>query len=383
VTLRELIYRVAESFTGVEPGTNGPWRTAQTPVRNSAHWLILFSWVYSATNKEKYLDVVARLAEYLVSREARPHGFTFYNLREHQANQANGLIGQAWVFEALAEATRVLQNDRYAAVAEEVFLQHPFSERYGLWHSVEPDGRVLSVHSTLNQQVWFAATAARLPGPRSPEVKARVLKFMDRVEGHLHILGKGLLGMHVRSLPPTDGSGVKRMIRAVLRRWPDRVEDLRYLFASRASGSCSRPTLFRYLDMSLGYHAFSLYGLALLRAAVPHHPFWNSRSLRRVLLWTQSRQYKSELEGNTFAFGYNPTGFEVPYVLTVFGPYGEAGTGDPVGECRWWIQEQVRRCYDPAEGRFRRNTADPATLTSRLYEATRLPQWLLETELAI
>ena len=375
LTLSDVIRTVADGFSGVAPGVNGPWRNPQTPARNSAHWLVLFGWVYSMTNNRQYLDTIASLAERLVSTELRPHGYAFYNLSGHSTNQANGLIGQAWVFDALAEATRALENDKYAAVAEEVFLQHPFSEQHGLWNSLEPDGRIAPLHRTLNQQLWFAATAACLPGPRSSEIRTRATRFMDRLDRHLHVLGKGLLGMRVRSLRPTAITWARRAVKAAVRRWPQRIEQLGHLISSPASKMEGSP-VFSYLDRSIGYHSFTLYGMTLLKAAIPDHRFWGSHLLQRALQWTLSAEYKRDLERSSFAFGYNPTGFEVPRVLSVFRPQDTAQLAE---QCQWWIQEQVRQCYNPATRLLDRNTPDPATLTARLYEATRLPDWLLET----
>ncbi len=375
MTLFDVIHEVADGFGNVEPGNNGPWQIQQTPVRNSAHWLILFSWVYSATKKRKYLDTVARLAEYLASKEARPNGYAFYNLKGYIANPANGLIGQAWVIEALAEATRVLEDEKYAAIGEQVFFQHTFSEKHGLWHSLEVDGQILPLNPTLNQQVWFAATAARLPSQHSSDITIRVLQFMDRLEDHLHVLGDGLLGMHVKSLPPTARGFPKRAAQIAMKRWPGRMEDLRHLLAISPSERQGSPA-FTYLDRSVGYHSFTLYGLALLKEAIPSHPFWKSRLLYRALQWTLSGEYKRKLEGSNFAFGYNPTGFEVSYVLTTFFPCDMVKL---VEEGKWWVIEQVKRCYNSNTGRLDRNSVDPATLTARIYEATRLPDCLLET----
>ncbi|MCS6923664.1 MAG: hypothetical protein NZM10_04710, partial [Fimbriimonadales bacterium] len=50
-------------------------------------------------------------------------------------------------------------------------------------------------------------------------------------------------------------------------------------------------------------------------------------------------------------------------------------------QSRWWLSEQIRRHYDPATGKFRRNTPDEPTLTARIYEATRLPDTFMDIDL--
>ncbi|MCS6924225.1 MAG: hypothetical protein NZM10_07610, partial [Fimbriimonadales bacterium] len=134
---------------------------------------------------------------------------------------------------------------------------------------------------------------------------------------------------------------------------------------------------FTYRERSVGYHAFTLYGFALLKQRYPDHPFWQSPTLQRALRWAGSEAHKRALRGNPFAMGYNPVGFEMPFVLSVFQP--EAA--DLLDAGRWWLSEQVRRHYNPETRRFDRDTPDPATLTARAYEATRLPDALLDVSL--
>jgi hypothetical protein len=38
----------------------------------------------------------------------------------------------------------------------------------------------------------------------------------------------------------------------------------------------------------------------------------------------------------------------------------------------WWVNEQLRLCYDNDRALMCRNTTDEETLSARLYEATRL-----------
>ena len=63
----------------LQPGHNGPYNDPETPVRNYGHWLITFSKCFELTGKQIYLEKVRELAEYLVSDESRPHGFSFHH----------------------------------------------------------------------------------------------------------------------------------------------------------------------------------------------------------------------------------------------------------------------------------------------------------------
>ena len=362
MTLREIIEQVVEAFEDVEPGCNGPWRNPATPVRNSAHWLITFAWAYEQTGEAHYRHRVGQLADYLISAKARPAGYAFECFTAHPSSRANGLIGQAWVMEALIRATEATGNPHYLEIAREVWLQHSFDEDSRLWCGLEPDGAVQPVHRTLNQQVWFAAMGAHLATPTHPHIQRRVEQFMQTVEQHMMLYPSGLLGMHIATASSRHSrwKAVGLRLRAWVRRW---------LRPSR-----SYP-YFDELTCSVGYHAFTLYGFGLLKQSMPEHPLWRSPKLHKALQWSCSAAYKRALRRNPFATGYNPAGFEVPYVQAVFEVLPPSQLME---EARWWLHEQVRRHFNPATGRFDRNTPDAATLTSRIYEATRLPPAMLD-----
>ncbi len=363
MTLRELLLRVRERFSDADTGCNGPWRVPQTPVRTRAHWLNLHAWAYRETGQPACRHTVQQLADYLVSPEACPHGYAFHCLQGHPS-PGNGLIGQAWVMEALITASEVLKEPEYLQIASRLFWQHAFSDEYALWHRLNLDGTVGAVHPTLNQQVWFAAMGARLGDPNACQ---RVRLFLDRIESHLHLLRGGLLGMHIRPLP----TNARRQRLAGLMGWLRQGWRRARLALQRKNA----PT-FGYHTLSVGYHAFTLYGFALLKEAFPDHPLWRSPRLTQAIEWCRSAAHKRALRRNPFAMGYNPAGFEVPYVLSVF----LSNDSQIIGESRWWLQEQVRRHFNPDTGRFDRGTPDAATLTSRAYEATRLPPVMLDME---
>jgi hypothetical protein len=88
--------------------------------------------------------------------------------------------------------------------------------------------------------------------------------------------------------------------------------------------------------------------------------------LRHALDYGESAWHRQELEGNPFAYGYNPSGIEMAYAMSQFRP----GAPDAVEN---WLSEQFRRCLDSRTGMMVRNTPDPATLAGRLCEAIRLP----------
>lgn len=324
-----------------------------------------FAWAYSQTGRSEYRERVRALADDLLSPAARPYGKGFVCLEWHYCGLGNGLIGQVWAMEALITASATLQAPQYAEVAQQLWLAHPFDATLGLWHTLEPDGTAGGIHPTLNQQVWFAAAGLMLPQPRPREVEERVRWFLNQIEGRLEVAPSGLLGMQM-ALGRMDWRKRWERVAPALRAWARRI--------------LRRPSdypEFTYRERSVGYHAFTLYGFALLKQQYTDHPLWQSPKLQRALRWMDSEGHKRALRRNPFAMGYNPAGFEVPFVLSVFGPM----TPELIEACRWWLSEQVRRHYNPETRCFDRATPDPVTLTARAYEATRLPNALLDLPL--
>jgi hypothetical protein len=130
--------------------------------------------------------------------------------------------------------------------------------------------------------------------------------------------------------------------------------------------------------LSLGYHSFVLYGLALLRAGLPgSEPTWPTRLGRligRGLRGATKHLWGLPPHDNLFAYGYNPSGIELAYALVTFPDLAQRfAPEDPGPEA--WMAEQMDRHFDSTEGLMNRDAPDPIVLAARLYEAIRLPDW--------
>jgi len=295
-------------------------------------------------------------------------GYSFYHRNKKGKDSCNGLIGQAWIFEALAEATRLLNAGKYALLAEEVFLQHSFNEEYGLWNHLEINGRVLTIDGTFNHQLWFAACASLIESKQNAEIRNRVKRFMDCLPRNLTILKTGLVYHPIeRSLEEqithnfTQRDKVKRCLGGIIKvlksiKWIERI-----LTRRRIKGERYR---------SVGYHSFNMYAFAILKTQFPTHPFWNSTSLRKAVDYMLTDEYRNNIDNNKYSYSYNPPGFEVPYSLDILGDINEEKLTEI---SQWWINEQFRRCYNKKTGMMDRNTDDTLTHTARIYELCRLP----------
>jgi len=324
-------------------GSNGPYADPETPVRNTSHWLVLFATAHWRTGEARLREAALRAAAFLGGSEARPAGATFLCRRRAGKDSCNGLVGQAWAIEALAEAATCLDAEPLAKLAETVFLLHPFDAHAGLWRRVEVDGSVLAPDYTLNHQLWFAAAGSILAPLAATEVGLRVRAFLDALPKNLALHRDGA----VRH-PVSPRAVLHIAPRVALRLARERVR-LRAPLREKA----------------VGYHAFNLHALGTLRTRLPDHAFWATPHCERAWSYAGSEAFRSAVESNRYAWPYNPTGLEMAWALEAFAPGSRA-------EQERWVAEQLRRHFDARTNLLSRATSDPATLAARLYEAARL-----------
>lgn len=339
------------------PGHNGPYHDPETPVRNTAHWLITFLKAWDISGKKQFLDVAHKAIAYLQSDVARPMGASFWHRKNPKKDSCNGLIGQAWTIEALTVGAEKLDLAELIGLAEEVFLLHPFDEKAGLWQGVAVDGMHLPFDLTFNHQLWYAACGGLLAPHANQEVNRRVMRFLDRLAVTLDVYASGLI-VHTLTLRSSRGQRVRNLVGGLAN-----LMRLRQHWAYR-----------KYLAYkSVGYHAFNLYALALLRQQYPGHSFWQGHKSRGVWDYACLEAFWQGLEDNEFGYPYNPPGFEMAFALEVFD-----GNARPQQER--WLSEQFWRCYDFEAHMMSRGTKDPVTHAARLYEATRLPDLAVQIE---
>jgi len=145
-------------------GHDGPWYNQDTSLRTTAHWALIFSKAFELTKEKQYQDAAIRACNFLISKEGRPYNYAFFCRRSTSPkDKCNGLIGQAWVLEALILVGHQLSREKYLKVAKEVILLHPYDFINHSWSSIEIDGSTLGEHKTLNQQIWFTCMAL-IPG---------------------------------------------------------------------------------------------------------------------------------------------------------------------------------------------------------------------------
>jgi hypothetical protein len=325
-------------------GHNGPYRDPETPVRNTAHWTITFLSAWELTGHLAFRAAAERAVSYLCSPEARPRGGAFHCRSQAGKDHTNGVIGQAWAIEALAEAGARLGRPELFRLAEKIFLMHPYEAREGGWRRVSLAGDPGDFDRTFNHQLWFCAAGAMLVAVGREGPARAVRDFVARLPGHLRLYPSGLIrharGSFLAARARERALGVAR--------------SLRNAWHARALH-----------EKSIGYHAFNTYAFAIIERALPELRITASAPVASALEYLSSHEYSSSIDGNPFGFPYNPPGFECAVTIDTFFPRMRARADE-------WLDRQLAATFDPATGHVDRNVADRATSAARLYEACRL-----------
>lgn len=332
-------------------GNNGVYNIEETPVRNTARWLIANLYCYREFELEQFYQVSKSAADYLSTSEARPDNFTF-QARTSSSNLCDGLVGQAEPIKSLTRAGHILECESYTNTATEVFSLHPFDEEIGLWEAVEIDGTKLSFDRTLNHQIIFANAAAEL-ATHSELAKNRVLRFLDRLGDNMQTRSSGLVRHYVR--PP------------LLRILPTAARHPRYwplLWNEGVARYHSRSDERRRKE--LGYHPTVLAALSTLKRKFPEHDVWEHDQIQAALSFTKTEMYRNQVENRTSKYGSMLPGINHARILYAF----EDASPE---ELRPWIQSDIDRTYDPETELLTRNAVDPVFQASSISAATELP----------
>ncbi len=377
--LNDLLERSASSLLVMQrqdgsfpEGHNGPYYDDELPIRNTGHVMAMMFRVHELTGDSIYRATALKALSYLTDPERRPMGATFWVRKNPSKDFSNGLIGQAWAIEALCCAAFTLGDESLATLAEEIFLLHPFDENLARWQVVNVDGSYDSVDMTFNHQLWFAAAGGLLIG--NEQIKTQVVRFLDKIDINLEIYGNGLivhaLGGHQYSSLP-----VKRRIKRFIK---DKVRKPQQPFKDTV------------LNKAIGYHAFNTYAFALLNKTCPEHIFWNSDKFASILDFILEDEFRDglghfiadtshqgqNLPFNRFGYPYNPPGIEVAFTMQTFNDHYSSSSQELIP---LWLGMQLDKTYDLDAGLMRMNTDDPATLASRMYEATRLSNYEIKS----
>lgn len=273
-------------------GVNGPYFDLETPIRNSAHWIITYSVLSREFPEKGFLGAANSLVDFLLDPSFFEKAGVYIHRQKHGKDWSNGVIGQAWVIEALAIAGRILERDDAFRRAETISQCFPFDSSVAAWMRVDPRNGNRAIDYTLNHQLWYAAALSELVDSVHNE---RIVAFLDMLnDGGVRVGkdGRILHLLHSRSLK----GGLLR---------------LRYSLGRMRGGE-------KLKRKEVGYHLYNLHPLARLKRRFQDHALFSSQVVMEALRCATDSSFISELERNGYAYPYNAPGFELPLVLEEF-----------------------------------------------------------------
>ena len=117
ITIKEILIKNAEYFLNsykgmdIPIGHNGPHFDSDTTARNTANLLKIYVKAYQITGDPKFLSGIDECIHTLLSNKLFPNQTAFLCRTSFGKDNTNGLIGQAWVLEALILAGRLLDRE--------------------------------------------------------------------------------------------------------------------------------------------------------------------------------------------------------------------------------------------------------------------------------
>ncbi|MEX2428336.1 MAG: hypothetical protein WD577_08845 [Bacteroidales bacterium] len=346
-------------------GHNGPYYDPETPVRNTSHWVITFAKAYKLTNDSVFQIACRRALDYLYYNKEFRNGFTFKHREKKGKDEVNGVIGPAWNIEALIEGYQIFNDVKYLNLAKELFNMIPFDYNSGLWKRRLYDGSIGHIDFTFNHQLWFCASGCMLFSiTKNMDLKKKILRFSQMLNSNLRIHPSGLIKHGIRN-KLTYGQKTKNLIRP-----------LHELYIKVWKGKS-------YLYKEEGYHLFNLYAFGLIKEYGFELPFYKSRRFERMLNLAFDERFQKAIElnkdssdiskiikddsikVNRYCYSYNAAGFEMPFIQKIF-------MADKEKNALAIFNKQLHFTYNFAEFTFDQNSDDPVTLTSRIYELSRI-----------
>lgn len=343
-----------------DAGNNGPHGHIDTPVRNTGHFLIIYSFLYKRTGDKKYRLIADRLAEYLYREQAKSKNGAIQCMVSDQFDHLNGLIGQGWVIESLLYYYDVSRDRRALESALKIFYSQRYDYSIHLWHRVELDGSDIGIDPTYNHNIWFAACSVKLLDfADDPEVDRIIRDLLT--EGAKRDFATYRNGLLRHSVKIADKKALERRIKRAIKiiLYPLRWVNLKKLD-------------YRYMEK--GYQIFDMYGFCVLEERYSDLPLFSDAKYLKAKEYaldidTLNKEYGISDSGetshfNVYSYSYNSPAFEYPYVAAHFGR-----RNTEIIESLFDIQKQLM--FDSEANDFTKNNPDIATFHSRTYEIIR------------
>ena len=315
-------------------GHNGPHYALETPIRNTSHWSVAYL-IAAKFNLLKEASKISNLFRNWLLNDNVHYQKGCYVLRQSgKSDWCNGVIGHAWVLEALSRFTNFYSDKKSKERADEIVSKHKFNKRASAWHRYDPFTKRYSVDFTFDHQAWFAASLCDYN--KTENVKT----FLDHCNsGGFRIRKNGLINhLHFAPVPKNY------------------VNRLQYKFNDLINPKRSK-------IVEEGYHIYTLFPLSRIKLYIPDHPFFESKVFQDALNYC-TKENILKMKTNCYGFSYNAPGLELPMTALAF------GTRMPIKK------EDIESIYNAQNSYSRpecsalhtQNNSDALTLSARIYE---------------
>jgi hypothetical protein len=319
-------------------GHNGPYEDPETPVRNNAHWAMIFIKGFELTERCQYLESAEKCLAYLKANitDKSP---VFFCRDKTGKDHTNGLIGQAWAIEPFMAIQKFSSDQDLLEIGADVIKRHFFDQKKGLWKVCDQFGNPTVFDHTFNHQLWFAAVGSYYR-EHDPEIDAMIKLFLECINKNLVMRKNGRIGQAIFS------SSLESIIKPGLKKIFRRDET-------------------HYMKMKeVGYHSFNTIAFVMLNINYPDHDFWRSKNFKSIMKYLNSSEYQSSIFLSKYGFPYNPPGFEVLATKLHFDSVAEV---EEKFVSELW-QSQIDRTWDKEEGLMSKGSFDEHTNAARAYE---------------
>lgn len=347
----------------VNEGCNGPYDDEETIIRNLSHLIIITSIEILTFNQGQYIATLEKMGKELLHKCDSDGLYTMR--RKKGKDTCNGVIGHAWVIEALIYLSKVFSNEKcYILKAIEIAKKHKFDMKINLWKCPRNENAYTDFDLTFNHQLWYAATIYELVNiePDS-ELKKEVDCFVQGLNHNLLVHRNGRI---VHSIYNSDT--FVRKLKNIVKRIVERANEL-----------LKKPS---HAYKEEGYHIFNIMAFARIYS-LSHNPFFESNKLKKVMEYTVSEELFQKLSSdhieldnslnflskndeekkiNIYGFPYNVPGFEMMYIMEVMNRFVKNNVAEK------YLMKQMEYTYDEKTNKLGKNCHDAVTINYRVYE---------------
>lgn len=316
------------------PGTNGPHFALETPVRNTCHWLVTMLILSTWVDDKEVSACIDGMRNWLLKDNKYLIDKGVYKIRQQAGyDTCNGVIGPAWVLEALSRLYRY-RSDEYALMTgEDIISRLGFNDKIGMWKRCDPITKNFRIDYTYDHQAWLAAAISDFG------YSENVQKFLDKTLNGLMKLRPDGRVRHI---------SYACTIRGVL---------ARLAFKKREAVDM------KSIDqMEKSYHHYVLFPLARLKSSFQEHDLFQSDLIVDSVRYMESVDL-GELSEYPLCVSYNAPGFEYPIIALNLGDYSSGFVSSLLQVMDWQVEQTFNSTNTGCI-----NSPDPLTLSSRIYE---------------